>query len=150
LLELQALCPFRSFAQLRLQAQPVPEPHPASIRGCAGRSCIVRAGAVLARTADSRTLCARAEQASCACCVSASRVRWPKQKRVPGSLEPSGLRREGERAVRVLQQLIDWELTREPFEILALEWRAAPTQSPAPRCGCGSIASISSATDDWS
>jgi RecB family exonuclease len=37
-------------------------------------------------------------------------------------MEPTVLRREGERAVQLLALLIEWELKREPFEIVDLEW----------------------------
>jgi len=123
LLELQALCPFRGFAQLRLQAQPLPEPAPGidpRLRGQILHGALER---FWRATADSRTLRARGEAANVDLvreCVeqAVAEVR----QRTPGSLEPAMLRREGERAVRLLLRLIEWELTREPFEIVALEW----------------------------
>jgi len=123
LLELQALCPFRSFAQLRLQAQPLPEPAPGidpRLRGQILHGALERFWRV---TADSQALRARTEAASLGLvreCV--ERALAEVQQRVPGCLEPAIVRREGERAVRLLLRLIEWELTREPFEIVALEW----------------------------
>jgi probable DNA repair protein len=126
LLELQALCPFRSFAQLRLQAQPVPEPAPGIDPRLRGQILHHALELFWRATADSRTLCERAEQAELRLlreCVESALAQA--EQRAPGSLEPSGLRREAERAVRVLQQLLAWERTREPFQTLALEWRRA-------------------------
>jgi ATP-dependent helicase/nuclease subunit B len=44
------------------------------------------------------------------------------QQRTAGGLDPTLLRHETERDVRVFEQLIQWELAREPFAIEALEW----------------------------
>jgi ATP-dependent helicase/nuclease subunit B len=126
LLELQALCPFRGFAELRLQARPLPEPTPgidARLRG----QMLHRALELFWRaTGDSLTLHARAAEDTLALvssCVEAALVHA--QRRSPGLLEPGLLRREAERAVRLLRQLLAWELTREPFETVALEWPQA-------------------------
>jgi RecB family exonuclease len=123
LLELQALCPFRSFAQLRLQAQPLPEPEPGIDPRLRGQ-ILHRALELFWRaTGDSVTLRERTPEAARSLvrdCVERALVEA--QRRAPGFLEPTVLRREGERAVQLLQQLIAWELTREPFETVALEW----------------------------
>lgn len=123
LLELQALCPFRSFAQLRLQAQPLPEPEPGIDPRLRGQ-ILHRALELFWRaTGDSVTLRERTPEAAQSLvrdCV--ERALAEAQRRAPGFLEPTVLRREGERAVQLLQQLIAWELTREPFEAMALEW----------------------------
>jgi probable DNA repair protein len=124
LLELQALCPFRAFAELRLGAVPLAEPSP-------GIDPMVR-GQILHRALelfwtqlpDSRTLEARrAELGELArdCIELALRE---VERRVAGGLDPRLLRHEATRNARLIERLVEWELTRPPFAIEGLE-RAA-------------------------
>jgi ATP-dependent helicase/DNAse subunit B len=73
-------------------------------------------------TRDSATLHERAAEATLAlardCVLSAIEQIAARQ---PGTIAPALLRRERARAERLIGQLIDWELTREPFETRALE-----------------------------
>lgn len=123
LLELQALCPFRGFAQLRLRAEPLAAPSPgidARLRG----QILHRALELFWReTRDSRTLRARTIDASrrfARDCIERSLAEAV--HRVPGSIEPNSLRGEAQRDARLFEQLILWELGRGPFESEHLEW----------------------------
>ncbi len=122
LLELQSLCPFRSFAELRLKARKLPEPQPgvdARVRGQMLHRALelfwrsMRDSATLLRRGrnDARTLAHE--------CV--HRAIEQIAARLPASIGAAPLRRERARAERLLCQLIDWELTREPFMTEALE-----------------------------
>jgi ATP-dependent helicase/nuclease subunit B len=122
LLELQSLCPFRSFAELRLQARSLPQPLPgidARVRG----QMLHRALELFWRqTGDSATLHQRGHDARVA------QVRGCVQSaveqiavRLPGGIDPALLRRERARAERLLGQLIDWELARGAFQAQSLE-----------------------------
>jgi ATP-dependent helicase/nuclease subunit B len=122
LLELQSLCPFRSFAELRLKARKLPEPQPgvdARMRGQMLHRALelfwrsMRDSATLLRRGrnDARTLAHE--------CV--HRAIEQIAARLPASIGVAPLRRERARAERLLCQLIDWELTREPFVTEALE-----------------------------
>jgi ATP-dependent helicase/nuclease subunit B len=122
LLELQSLCPFRSFAELRLQARPLPQPRPGiepRVRG----QMLHRALELFWRSMrDSATLNSRGAEATLALardCVQSATEQIA--ARLPGTLAPALLRRERARAERLIGQLIDWELTRGPFETQALE-----------------------------
>jgi hypothetical protein len=122
LLELQSLCPFRSFAELRLNARKLPEPQPGvdpRVRG----QMLHRALELFWRSMrDSATLRRRGRSDAEALaheCV--HRAIEQIAARLPASIGAAPLRREGARAERLLCQLIDWELTREPFITQALE-----------------------------
>ena len=124
LLERQSQCPFRGFAEFRLRAQPLPEPTPgidARLRG----QILHRALELFWRaTGDFGTLRARSVDATLAQTRAAvASALEEAEARVEGSLAPTMLQREGERARQLLQHLIDWELAREPFQILHLEWQ---------------------------
>jgi ATP-dependent helicase/nuclease subunit B len=122
LLELQSLCPFRSFAELRLQACKLPQPQPGidpRVRG----QILHRALELFWRSMrDSQTLARRGRddaQALANECVQAAIEHIA--ARLPVSIGPASLRRERVRAERLMGQLIDWEITREPFTTQALE-----------------------------
>jgi probable DNA repair protein len=124
LLERQSQCPFRGFAQFRLRAEPLPEPTPgidARLRG----QILHRALELFWRaTGDFETLRARSVDATLAQTRAAvASALAEAEVHVAGSLAPTMLQREGERARLLLQHLIDWELGREPFQILHLEWQ---------------------------
>ncbi|HEY6451603.1 MAG TPA: PD-(D/E)XK nuclease family protein [Steroidobacteraceae bacterium] len=123
LLELQSRCPFRSFAQWRLRAQPLTEPAPGidpRVRGQILHGALER---FWRATGDSRTLHAQGAAATTALvreCVEQALAEAG--ARAPLCAEPVLLRREGERAERLLLRLMEWERTREPFAAAALEW----------------------------
>lgn len=122
LLELQSLCPFRSFAELRLQARRLPEPLPGIVPRVRGQMLHRALELFWRSTRDSATLHERAAEATLAlardCVLSAIEQIAARQ---PGTIAPALLRRERARAERLIGQLIDWELTREPFATQALE-----------------------------
>jgi ATP-dependent helicase/nuclease subunit B len=122
LLELQSLCPFRSFAELRLAARKLPEPQPGvdpRVRG----QMLHRALELFWRSMrDSATLTRRGREHAQALaheCVQTAIEQIA--VRLPASIGAAPLRRERVRAERLLGQLIDWEFTREPFTTQALE-----------------------------
>ena len=122
LLELQSLCPFRSFAELRLKARKLPEPQPGvdpRVRG----QMLHRALELFWRSMrDSATLLRRGrDDAQTLAHECVHRAIEQIAARLPASVGAAPLRRERARAERLLSQLIDWELTREPFMIQALE-----------------------------
>jgi probable DNA repair protein len=123
LLELQSWCPFRGFAELRLQSKPLTEPAPGIDARLRGR-VLHRALELFWRsTRDWQSLRAGGPEARL------SRVRGCVQRaleelavHIPARLAPPLLRREQARSEQVIMRLLDWELAREPFEIHALEW----------------------------
>jgi probable DNA repair protein len=124
LLELQSLCPFRGFAELRLQAEPLPEPQPGIDPRLRGQMLHLALEQFWRATHDSATLHQCGPQALRALvrrCVQASSDEII--ARIPRTIAAALLRRERARAERLIAHLIDWELTREPFETLALESR---------------------------
>jgi probable DNA repair protein len=122
LLELQSLCPFRSFAELRLQARKLPQPQPGidpRVRG----QMLHRALELFWRSMrDSATLQRGGRehaQALAHQCVQTAIEQIA--ARLPASIGTALLRRERVRAERLMSQLIDWELTREAFSTEVLE-----------------------------
>jgi probable DNA repair protein len=120
--QLQALCPFRSFAELRLRAVPLPQPVP----GIDAR----RRGQILHRAlelfwealGDSATLAARGEDAAqllARRCV--ARALQQAHGDGPGLLPPRLLVAEGARAEQVMARERTWERSREPFTVEARE-----------------------------
>lgn len=121
LLELQSLCPFRGYAQLRLGAGELA----AAERGVAARErgrilhhalqlfweALRASPAPLAETAALQALAAR-------CAAQALRELAPGEA---GPLTSLLLERERERTAAMLLKLIDWERSREPFSATALE-----------------------------
>ncbi|HLK71352.1 MAG TPA: PD-(D/E)XK nuclease family protein, partial [Steroidobacteraceae bacterium] len=124
LLELQSLCPFRSYAQLRLNANELADAQ----RGVAARErgrMLHRALELFWRTvggsdglaADPETLLAHAAR----CATQAVEELAPHPH---GPLVRWLLALERERTVALLQRLLEWERTREPFSTQALEFPA--------------------------
>jgi ATP-dependent helicase/nuclease subunit B len=122
LLELQSLCPFRGFAELRLQARPVPQPRPGIDPRVRGQMLHLALERFWRATGDSATLHARGRDATLALI---RRNVWSATEQIaarePGGIEPPLLRREAARAERLIGQMIEWELAREAFEIQSLE-----------------------------
>lgn len=137
LLELQALCPFRSFAEIRLGATSLPLPQPGIDPRLRGRilhravehfwrgvhdSTQLHALGVDGARAASRRAVARTfeDLANETLMVSAL-----------GAAGAALLRAERERTERLLDQLLEWELAREPFKVQALEWSQTLTLAGA-------------------
>lgn len=124
LLELQALCPFRAFAEVRLRARSLGEPVP-------GIAPQVR-GEVLHRALelfwqdlkDSSALRARRGELLDLARACADRALLEAHRRVPGGLDTRLMRHETERNVRLFDHLITWELTRGDFRVEAIEHRS--------------------------
>ena len=128
LLELQSLCPFRAFAELRLRAQPLPAPQPGIDARLRGNMLHCALEQFWQATGSAASLHSRSREATLALvheCVQLAAQRIA--TRIPGAIDPALLRREVARAGRLIGQLIDWELTRGAFEVQSLE---APQRLP--------------------
>ncbi len=131
LLELQALCPFHAFAELRLRATPLTEPSP-------GIDPMVR-GQILHRAlelfwgqiAGSEALQARRAELAALARDCIERALREAQRRVPGGLDPQLLRHEATRDARLFERLLDWELRRGAFAVEGLERSAELTHGGA-------------------
>jgi probable DNA repair protein len=122
LLELQSLCPFRGYVELRLQARPLPQPRPGIDPRLRGNLLHLALEGFWRATGDSATLHRRGRDATLALARRCARSAAGQiAARLPGGIEPGLLRREAVRAERLIGQLIDWELTRAPFEAQSLE-----------------------------
>jgi probable DNA repair protein len=122
LLELQSLCPFRAFAELRLRARPLPEPLPGIDPRVRGQMLHLALEQFWRATGDSATLHQLGHDATLALtrrCVQSAIEQLA--ARLPGVIDPALLRRERSRAERLIGQLTDWELARDAFQTLALE-----------------------------
>ncbi len=122
LLELQARCPFRSVAQLRLGAEPMPEPQPGIDARRRGRILHRAIELLWKQLHDQRGLqaldgAARAELID-RCSAAAVQALAAE---LPGELHAVLLERERERTRGLLAQLIGWELARPAFQVEALE-----------------------------
>jgi len=123
LLELQANCPFRAFAELRLAAEPLRAPRPvidARLRGQILHAALERFWRATVDSQRLQTTPADETTELIRRCVTAAledaRRGWPA---LPDAAE---LQREADRDARLLEQLAAWERKRAPFEILQLEW----------------------------
>jgi probable DNA repair protein len=124
LLELQALCPFRSFAELRLHAHALPQPMPGIDPRVRGQLLHRALELFWRQTPDSASLKVRTAAASTALierCV----AQGLREILAPGAVSPDArlLQLEQQRAVRVIEGLLEWERQREPFTVAQLEWR---------------------------
>ena len=121
LLELQALCPFRAFAELRLEAGTLSEPVP-------GIAPMVR-GQVLHRALElfwseignSVNLHARREELPELARLHIERALQEAHVQVPGGLDSRLMRHEAQRNAELFKRLVEWELARGEFEVAALE-----------------------------
>ena len=123
LLELQARCPFRSFAELRLRAKPLPHPVPGV--DARRRGQIVHRALELFWEAlgDSRALHQRSEEAAHTLardCV--ARALLEVQVSLPGLMPPSLLAAEGERTQQLMVRVREWERGRAPFTVEGREF----------------------------
>jgi probable DNA repair protein len=121
-LELQAECPFRAFAQLRLKAAPVPEPAAgvdARLRGRVLHAALERLWRGLA---DSAALGALAPGEQAARVRAAVVAAMAAELAAPGpAVPPMLVRAEQRRAAAVIGALLDAERERAPFRVLAIE-----------------------------
>lgn len=122
LLELQSLCPFRAFGELRLGARPLMLPSPGIEPHQRGRIVHRALELFWSATGDLATLLARSSAESHALAEQcAARAVRELAMAVPRSLQSVLLVRECARTAELLDQLIDWERTRAPFAIQELE-----------------------------
>ncbi len=122
LLELQARCPFRSFAELRLGAQPLPQPVPgidARERGRILHRALERFWKAVRNAGNLHQQGEEAARLLAHSCVAGALQEA--RDRLPGVLPPRLLAAEGTRAEALMALLREWERTREPFSIEALE-----------------------------
>lgn len=124
LLELQALCPFRAYAELRLAARPLAEPAPGIDPRVRGKLLHKALELFWRATPDSEALQGLSAQAqlervgealrgACAQVLHECLVQPP----------PQLVALELVRAARLIGELLDWERTRAPFAVQALEQR---------------------------
>lgn len=122
LLELQSLCPFRAFAELRLKARPLLAPSPGIEAQQRGRILHRALELFWSATPDLATLLARtALQTERLAQESAQRAIEEIAMAVPRSLQSALLSRERQRTVQLIEQLIAWERRRTPFAPQELE-----------------------------
>jgi probable DNA repair protein len=121
LLELQALCPFRAFAELRLQAAPLVEPSPGIDPRVRGQILHRALELFWLRIRDAATLAARRDQlpALARTCIDEALIEAT--QRVPGGLDSHLLHHEAARDACLFGSLIEWELERAPFMVEAVE-----------------------------
>lgn len=135
LLESQALCPFRGFALVRLQAEPLSEPQPGIDPRLRGKILHAALEHFWRQLQDSAALHALGAQAAIALAhASIAHALEQAQRRASGLLDAQLLRREAARDERLLELLIGWELAREPFAIEMLE-RSLPLDLAGSRLG---------------
>ena len=124
LLELQSLCPFRGFAELRLRARPVPLPHPGIDPRLRGQILHLALERFWRATGDLATLQQRSRELTLALL---QRCVWSASEQLAAAtavgIEAPLLRREAARAERLISQMLDWELTRGAFQTHSLEAR---------------------------
>lgn len=123
LLELQSLCPFRSFAELRLGARPLPSPSPGIDPRQRGRILHRALELFWLATQDLDTLRRRSAEATLVLVRQCTARALEELAAMPlQPLQSLLLARERERTHDLMLQLIEWERTREHFVTHALEW----------------------------
>jgi ATP-dependent helicase/nuclease subunit B len=122
LLELQSQCPFRAFAELRLEATPLETPQPGvnpRLRGMILHEALDR---FWKQTSDQPALQAMSQQEREQVATrSADAAIVQIMAREPAVVAPRLLAREQARTERLIAQLIEWELKRPPFIARILE-----------------------------
>jgi probable DNA repair protein len=118
--ELQNLCPFRAYAELRLGSTPLDDPEPgveATSRGILLHAALSR---LWSGFRDSRSLFGTFEpilDATIADCVEEA----AKETFEPGTLTSLSVRRECRRATRLIRELLALERERAPFQVQSTE-----------------------------
>ncbi|MGH8230918.1 MAG: PD-(D/E)XK nuclease family protein, partial [Steroidobacteraceae bacterium] len=135
ILELQSLCPFRAFAELRLQAARLPDPAPGIDPSRRGQLLHAALERFWHQTRDSTTLLSldpeQARERVRRCVAQAAAQQNARQ---PGGIPAGLLAREATRAARLIERLLEWERTREAFEV------QSPESSLSFAIGGGSLA----------
>jgi probable DNA repair protein len=126
ILELQSLCPFRGFAELRLRACRLPEPAPGIDRSRRGQLLHAALEHFWRQTRDSTALLSldpeRTRERVRQCVAQAAAAQNARQ---PGGFPAELLTRECARAARLIEHLLEWERTREAFQVQSPESRLA-------------------------
>jgi ATP-dependent helicase/nuclease subunit B len=122
LLELQSLCPFRAFAELRLEATPLENPQPGihpKLRGMILHGALEQFWKHVADQATLRDLTSpELEQIALQCAATAVNELAAREPTMPGA---GLLQREQSRTVRLILRLVEWELKRPKFITRILE-----------------------------
>ncbi len=135
LLESQALCPFRAFALVRLRAEPLSEPDPGIDPRLRGKILHAALEHFWRQLQDSGALHSLGAPAAIELArESVAHALAHAQRRASGLLDAHLLRGEALRDERLLELLIGWELSREPFSIEMLE-RSLPLDLAGSRLG---------------
>lgn len=121
LLELQALCAFRAFAELRLQAAPMVEPSPGIDPRVRGQILHRALELFWLSIRDAATLAARRDELPALARTCIDQALLEAIQRVPGGLDPHLLHHEAARDACLFDSLIEWELERGPFTAEAME-----------------------------
>lgn len=121
ILDLQAKCPFRAFAELRLAARPLAEPQPGidpRVRGNALHAALERAWRELGGSDALQALDAGARTALVARCVAVALDRH-----LPAHCGPRQRRLEADWQQAAIEALFEQELRRAPFSVAVIEGR---------------------------
>jgi probable DNA repair protein len=122
ILELQSLCPFRGFTELRLRACKLPEPAPGIDRSRRGQLLHAALESFWRQTRDSTALLnldrEQARERVRRCVAQAAAAQDARQ---PGGFSAELLTRECARAARLIDRLLEWERTREVFQVQSPE-----------------------------
>ena len=122
LLELQALCPFRSFAELRLAAQPLPTPTPGIDPRWRGQLLHRALELFWREVIDQRGLRSTDTSAADLCARRCATQAVEELARERGAAVPAALlQREQVRTEALMAQLLAWERSREHFIAETLE-----------------------------
>jgi ATP-dependent helicase/nuclease subunit B len=122
LLELQSLCPFRAFAELRLQATPLEQPAPGINPRVRGMILHQALELFWGEMRDQATLQAcSADRVQVLVDRSVERAVRETLEREPGSVSEQVRRHEYARTTRLIARMLEWEARRSPFFTTILE-----------------------------
>ena len=131
LLELQALCPFHAYAELRLHAEPLREPAPGIDPKVRGQILHKALELFWERIGDAARLHAHASELMSIARDCIDEALREAVRGQPGGIDRQLLRHESLRDAHLFEMLIEWELARSPFEVEALEHSQQFTLGPA-------------------
>ena len=122
-LELQNLCPFRAYAELRLGAEPPRQAQPGIPAAERGEYLHRVLDLAWGEIADSKTLLAMSPAAMENCVTRAAEGALSALRRADRpALDPRSVERERVRAIEVVLGMLALERQRAPFRVLAREW----------------------------
>lgn len=124
LLELQSVCPFRAFAELRLQAQPLEHPSPGinpRVRGMILHLALELFWNEMRDQATLRAKRAAGTEVQDLIHHSIARALRETLAREPGSVSEPMKQREHARTVRLINQMLEWEQQRPIFSTTTIE-----------------------------